>query len=155
MEVGIEGTEEQRQKIAVAITAQLKRNGINVAPGRPVKLIARTEQGKTNTQTYERRNFGFGPPSREVETVSVTEKITRVFFEAGGKVLWENRTVSGTPWHVSAKEGQSIGQAVQAASSFNLAFLESVRVPAYVAKVDEAKPIGASRWSMGGVRDDR
>ncbi|HEV7300223.1 MAG TPA: hypothetical protein VGN72_12710 [Tepidisphaeraceae bacterium] len=156
LEVAIEGTEEQRQKIAAAITEQLKRSGIEVAEGRPVKLVARTEQGDTRTQTYERRNFGgFGPPSRETETVSVTEKITRVFFESNGKVLWENRTVSGTPWHVQSKEGQSIGQAVQAASQFNLAFLESVRVPAYVARPQEIVSVGKSRWSMGGVRDEK
>lgn len=156
LEVAIEGTPEQQKKIADAITAQLRRNGIGVAAGQPVKLIARTEQGKTESRTYERRNFGgFGPPSRETETVSVTEKITRIYFEANGQVAWENRTVSTAPWMVNSKQGESIGSAVNAASSFNLQFLESVRVPVYVPQPAETVGFGQSRWSMGGVKDDR
>jgi WD40 repeat protein len=156
LEVAFEGTDEQRKKIADQITVQLKRNGISVADNRPVKLIARTEQGKTDTRTYQRTTFGVGgPPSRETETVSVTEKITRIYFEFNGVVAWENRTSSTAPWSVQAQQGQTIGQAVQAASQFNLTFLESVRVPMYVPVPTDQPWLGTSRWSMGGVKDDR
>ena len=156
LEVAIEGTEEQRAKIAEAMTAQLQANGIKVAANQPIKLIAKTEQGKTETRTYERRSFGFGgPPAREVENVSVTEKITRVYFDMNGTVAWENRTTSTAPWHLSSKAGESIGQTVSSANQFNLAFLESVRVPAYVAVPSEKVGFGTSRWSIGGVKDEK
>jgi hypothetical protein len=152
--VSIEGTDDQRKRITDAITEQLKQNGISVAPGRPVTLTARTEHGPTREQVYERRSFGFGgPPARDVEKVTVTEKITRLFFEAEGKVAWETRTSSGVPMFVSSKQGQSIGQAVAEASQFNVAFLESVRVPAYVPRPSDTPWLGQSKWTMAGVAD--
>jgi hypothetical protein len=42
------------------------------------------------------------------ETVSVTEKITRVFFEVDGKIAWESRTSSGgAPMFVHASRGRA------------------------------------------------
>jgi hypothetical protein len=152
--VTIEGTADQQQKIKAAITEQLKQSGIRVDDAAPVKLIARTERGETREQTYERRGAGFGGPfNREAEKVAVTEKITRIFFESGGKVAWESRTSSGVPMFVTSQEGQTINAAVQAASQFNLAFLESVRVPAYVPLPTDAPGLGQSTWTMKGVAD--
>ena len=64
----------------------------------------------------------------DTTTVSVTEKITRVWFESDGKIAWESKTSSGgAPMMVTRKEGQDINAAVQEGSKFNIAFLESVR----------------------------
>jgi hypothetical protein len=153
LEVAIDGTDEQRKAATDAITAQLRENRITVAAGQPVKVVARTEDGKTIEQTWQ--SFG-GPgrfgPGRETQTTSVTEKITRVYVEVDGKIAWENRTVS-VPSFVQRKEGQSIGEAVGAANKFNLAFLQSVRVPAYVPKPREPSEAGRSTWTTAGVRD--
>jgi hypothetical protein len=56
---------------------------------------------------------------------------------------------------VNAKQGQTIGQAVQAASVFNVRFLESVRVPAYVPAVSDTPWLGESTWTIKGVGNDR
>jgi hypothetical protein len=154
LSVAIEATPEQQQKIGAAITAQLQQQGIRVDAASPVKLIARTETGKTTEQEY--RQLGRGPAwNAPTEKVAVTEKITRIFFEHEGKVAWESRTSSGTPMFVSAKEGQTIGQAVQAASVFNVKFLESVRVPAYVPAVSDTPWLGESTWTIKGIGNDR
>jgi hypothetical protein len=153
LSVTLEATPEQQQKIAAAITEQLQKLGIKVDPASPIKLIARTETGKTTEQEYQRRGIG-NPFSRETEKVTVTEKITRIFFEHEGKVAWESRTSSGAPMFVQAKEGETIGQAVQAASQFNVSFLESVRVPAYVPAPIEKPWLGTSAWTTNGVGKD-
>jgi hypothetical protein len=154
LSVALEATPEQQQKIGAAITAQLQQQGMRVDPASPIKLIARTETGKTTEQEY--RQIGRGPAwNAPTEKVAVTEKITRIFFEHDGKVAWESRTSSGTPMFVSAKEGQTIGQAVQAASVFNVRFLESVRVPAYVPAVSDTPWLGESSWTIKGVGNDR
>ena len=155
LSVTIEGTAEQQQKIKAAITEQLQQSGIDVADNAPVKLVARTEHGKTREQTYERRGVGAGPWNRDVGKVNVTEKITRIYFEAGGKVAWESRTSGGVPMFVMSKEGQTINDAVQDANKFNLAFLESVRVPAYVPKPTDAPGLGRSKWTVKGIADER
>ena len=156
LSIGIAGTAEQQQKITAAITAQLEAQGFRVDPAAPVKLIARTETGATTEQEYERRGFGVPPGRGEREKVSVTEKITRIFFEHNGQVAWETRTSSGVPMFVQSKEGQTIGQAVQEASGFNLAFLESVRVPAFIPIPGGKAPgFGQSTWAPGaGVIND-
>ncbi len=156
--VTVEGTSEQQERIKAAIAAQLKESGINVADNSPVKLIARTEQGQTRQQSYEVRENGRprAPWDREVKTVSVTEKITRIFFEVDGKVAWESRTSSSAPMFVTMKEGQTVDQAVQGSVGFNMAFLEAVRVPAYVPRVTGDTPwLGESAWTINGIGKDR
>jgi hypothetical protein len=124
----------------------LKASGITVEPGQPVKIVARTEDGKTTERTYE--TMGGAPWNRERETVSVTEKITRIYVESEGKIAWENRSVSTPPYMLHRKEGQSIGQAAAASNQYNLAFLNSVRVPAYVPKVREKLGLGTSGFAQ-------
>jgi hypothetical protein len=155
LSVAIEAPADQQQKIIAAMTQQLMQAGIKVDPNSPIKLNARTEQGKTSTQTYEVTQFG-RPFDRKQETVSVTEKITRVYFEFDGKVAWENRTsTGGAPMMVTTRGDQTINDAVQAGSKFNLAFLESVRVPAYIPRASDTPWLGESAWGMSGVSKDQ
>jgi hypothetical protein len=152
LSVAIDAPGDQQQRIIEAMTAQLRQAGISVDPNSPIKLNARTEQGKTSTQTYRE----IGRPFGDTTTVSVTEKITRVWLESNGKIAWESRTSSGgAPMFISRKEGQDINAAVQAGSQFNLAFLESVRVPAYVPQPHDMPWLGESTWGVAGVTKDR
>jgi hypothetical protein len=155
LSVAIEAPPDQQQRIVAAMTDQLARAGIKVNPNSPIKLNARTEQGRTTQQTYQVREFG-RPFNRGTETVSVTEKITRVYFEIDGKVAWESRTSSGgAPMFVHSRQGQTINDAVQAGNQFNAAFLESVRVPPYVPRPNDAPWLGESAWGLSGIGKDR
>jgi WD40 repeat protein len=153
LSVSIEGTPEQQQKITAAMTDQLKQQGITVDPNSPIKLIARTEQGKTTEQEYT--TVGGAPWDRETQKVTVTEKITRVFIEHEGKVAWESRTSSGMPMFITRKEGQGIQEAVAAASQFNIGFLEGVRVPAYIPRPSDTPWLGESTWGTTGISNDK
>lgn len=153
LSVSIEGTPEQQQKITAAMTDQLKQEGITVDANSPIKLIARTEQGKTTEQEYS--TVGGAPWDRETQKVAVVEKITRVFIEHDGKVAWESRTSSGAPMFVTRKEGQGIQEAVQAANQFNLAFLEGVRMPAYIPRPSDTPWLGESTWGSTGISNDK
>ena len=148
--VAIEATPEQQQKIKAAITEQLQQSGIAVADNAAVKLVARTERGKTQEQEYR----GRGMRHFERDKVNVTEKITRIYFEADGKVAWESRVSSGAPMFVTVEAGQTVNDAVQAASQFDLGFLEAVRVPAYVPAPAEVPGLGQSKWTLQGVADE-
>jgi hypothetical protein len=153
--VTVEGTPEQQQRIGAALAEQLKLAGIGVDPASPVKLFARTEAGKTRTQTYQVRKFGDFNTS--TETVSSTEKITRVGFEVNGKVAWETSSVTGgwLPMMITTQGGKSLQQAVSDQSKYSSSWLESATLPTYVPMPSEKPWAGASHWTMKGIADDR
>lgn len=146
LSVTIEGPEDQRQRIVNAITAQLAQHNIQIDNASPIRLIAKTENGKTEQRTY--RRFGGGQ-----ETVAVTEKISRIYFEQNGKIAWEARMSTGFLGFVQAKDGQTIAQAVTAANKPNLGFLEQAQIPAYVPRPTETPWLGVSKWTLNGVSD--
>ncbi|HEX8915123.1 MAG TPA: hypothetical protein VF796_22420, partial [Humisphaera sp.] len=149
LDVAVAGDDQQVKAAVDAVTAQLKRNNVTVADGQPVRVVLRTEDGKTTEQTFR----SIGPGGGGTQTVSVTEKITRVFVEADGQVAWEARSVY-VPTFVNRQQGQTIGDAVgQANNKYNLGFLQNVRVPAYVPKVTEKVGLGSSQWTATGIKD--
>lgn len=149
LSVEIDASDEERKAITQGITAQVEKGGLKIADGSPIRLVLRTEDGKTDQETYRRIGRGFG----ETETVNITTKITRIFYEKDGKTLWERRTENRVGGMVSAKEGQSINDAVQAASKFNTAFLKSVRVPTKVCATREPLVAGKSTLVLAGPKD--
>jgi hypothetical protein len=155
LEIALEGDEKQVKSATDAITAELARRNIKVGDNQPIRIVARTEDGKTTEKQWESRSFGPGAGfGREVTTASVTEKITRIYVEWDGKIVWENRTVS-VPSFVTRKEGESVADAVSNANKHNLRFLESVRVPGYIAKPRDPAVIGKSTWSESGLQDQQ
>jgi WD40 repeat protein len=153
--VTVEGPEEQRQGIIAALTEQLRQSNITVDPASPIKLFARTETGKTNTQTYQIRKFGSFETS--TETVSSTEKLTKLGFEYNGKVAWETVNSSGAylPSMVMTTGGKSINETVQAQNKYSAGYLASVRVPNYLPVPTDQPWAGSSHWTVQGVADDR
>lgn len=154
LEVSIDGPADQQKATRDALAAQLAKNGIAVADGQPIKIVAKTENGATKTQAFKSTAIarpGFQQP--EVGEVSVTEKITRVYVEMGGKKAWEDSSTS-TPYFVTRKEGQSIADAVSAANTFNLSFLKSVLVPSYVPRPEAVTVQGTSVWAPTGLKEN-
>jgi hypothetical protein len=151
----VEGTEEQRQAIAAALTDQLRQSNIRVDPNSPVKLFARTETGKTNTQTYQVRKFGSFETS--TETVSSTEKLTKLGFEYKGKTAWETVSSSGAylPSVVTTSGGKSINQTLQEQNKYSASHLATVPLPNYLPMPTDEPWVGASHWTVQGVADDR
>lgn len=152
LDVNIAASPEETKAVIDGFTKQLEKNHITVDPAAPVRIVVRTEDGKTVQETWG--TFGGAPWDRQQETVNVTDKITKVTIEAAALIAWETHAVNRPIGVVHAKPGQTIGQAVGDANKFNTAFLRSVHLPQYV-MLPSDKPIqGESRWAMGGVKDN-
>ncbi|HEX8323010.1 MAG TPA: hypothetical protein VF595_03775 [Tepidisphaeraceae bacterium] len=153
LDIAIEGDEKEREAATASIKKQLARDGLKVAEGQPVRLVARTENGKTTQETWRRMGgpmFGGGQ-----ETVEITERITRIYYEDHGKVVWENRTVARPFGMIRGDGNKSINQTVRDANTFNLGFLQSVRIPTVVPRFREPLTAGKSKWTIGGVTESK
>lgn len=135
-----------QQAVLQKLTEQLQQLGMTVAPGSRLVLQANTEPGKTQEVSY--RGFGFGGG---VSKVQVTEQIARVKFIEDGKVLWEAKSVKGTPHILHMKEGQSVQEALAPYQQPNVEFFSHVRLPQYVARGHESGAYGASKLSFQGI----
>jgi len=146
---GLEADEPQRQAISEHLKSQLAARQITVADGQPLRIVARVETGQSQERVYEQLH---GPPSsRERQTVTVTEKITRLFVELDDQVAWETRAVSGAGHFISREQGQSIADAVQQSGRPATSFLANVTLPQVILRPGSAQPIGSSRLIPGGV----
>ncbi|MFT3786108.1 MAG: hypothetical protein QM770_08080 [Tepidisphaeraceae bacterium] len=150
LEVAIEGTEEQRQEIVKLLTKDLNSRGVQVRDGLTTKLVVRTEDGKSEQRTYQ--TMGGAPWNRETNTVTVTQKITRVFVERDGKNLWETTATSGAGFILTRKEGQSMQDAVNEQARANLGFVKSVRVPDVIPLNASTEGLLLGQLVPGGVK---
>lgn len=141
LEVNIEATDAERQSVIESLKKKLADNQVKVADGQPIRLIAQTRQGESKQETY--RQFGRGSEDQ----VNVAQKITRLAFEVDGKIVWETSTASSAGSVLTIKQGQSAQQAADAAARYNIPFLLSARVPAYVTKPREKVAFGSSQLS--------
>lgn len=138
LEVNYSGSDDDKKKIVDRFTRELTANGVEVADGQSVKLICETKTGKSETETYR---FG---GNRGDETVTATQTIYRVAFEADGKELWAMTSVTGgyLPWTVFVKKGQSAADALANENKPQLNFFLQTHIPAVIIK--PADPVGQS-----------
>jgi beta-lactamase regulating signal transducer with metallopeptidase domain len=128
LDVSVDGS--IRQQVIGALTAKLKANGVGVAEGQPLKLVAREEPGQTRDITY--RRIGFGAFGR-TDTIHVQEvKRLVALLGADGKPLWQRGGLVLPPPFLSLKEGQSPEAAVAEAMKPSPRFYESLRIPKLV-----------------------
>lgn len=113
------------QAINDAIAGEMKRRGVDVAVDAPLRIVARTEDGKSETRSYET----FGPGGRQRQDVTVTEKISRLSIERDGVKLWEIRTVTMAGGMVALKQGQGIQDAVNEQNKYNTMFFKTAAIP--------------------------
>jgi hypothetical protein len=154
LDVSVDGPEEQRKGTADLLTAELRRNGITVAEGQPVKMVARVDNGPTFGRIYQAPG-SFGPPGplAEVGFQIAVPKVTRLAIEVDGTVAWEALTTV-LPDYVRQMPGTPGADVTAAANKFNASFLRSVPVPAYLPKPrDASSPVGNSSWTTTGIVD--
>lgn len=143
LNVSVQG---DQQAVQQALADQLQKLGMTVAPGGRLVLQANTEPGKTKEVAY--RGFGIGGG---VSKVQVTEQIARVKFIEDGKVLWEAKSVKGTPHVLHMKQGQSVQDALAPYQQPNVEFFSHVRLPQYIARPHASGAYGASKLSFQGI----
>lgn len=149
---GLEADEKLRQQIVKSLTEQLAQRRIKIADGQNVRLVGRTESGRSEQRTYQ--TIGGAPGNRDQQTVTVTEKITRFSLEVDGKVAWERRASSTAGGMVHLQEGQSMQQAVDASQGSSAAFLQQITLPEIVPLPAEPLTAGSTRLVLSGVIRD-
>jgi len=150
LSTNLQGDAAEQQKAVQALTAQLKQLGmnvVNVVNGSPLVLQATTETGKTTQIEY--RAFG---RLRGSEKANVTEQISRLKFVENNKVIWESVAVSGAPFMLQMKQGETVQQALAPYQKPNLQFFVNAKVPQYVARPNEAGAYGASSLTPQGIQ---
>lgn len=158
--------EPERVKIYNHILAQLKEAGINVDQNSPVSIEAATEQGETESVTYETydRRFGprfgpgfspFGPRfggGGEGEKANVTKLTSRITIREKGNVLWEAKQIVGAPHYITQKEGQSLQQAINETTTPNAAYFLSLNLPKHLARHPKNGTYGTSTLTPQGLK---
>lgn len=138
-----------QEKAIAGLKATLAADGITVADNAPVKLVARSEPGKTREITY--RHIGGGPwvaPSK----VSVTDMKNQIRLEtADGKVIWQHVGMTMAPPMLMMKKGQTVEQAVAEATKPSALFFTKARIPKYVPKSKTG--FGTSRLTPAGLQN--
>ncbi len=141
LEVNVNGSADDRQKVIDRLTRQLQANGVTVADGLPVKLVAETKAGETHSQTY--RSMGFGGDGH-TETVTSTSTIFSLSFVVDSKPVWTTSSQTGgiLPMFVYHKKDQSIGDAVGQDNQNSVEWFLHVPFPRTILKPRD--PLGSS-----------
>lgn len=147
LDVAFPVDESQAEAVRRDLRASLEKAGAVVVDGAPTRIVARVEDGKSEERMYESR-FSI---DRERLKVTVTEKITRLWIESNGKNVWEIRQSAWPSMMVDRKEGQSIQDAVQAASKPQVDFLRRVALPRTILLADESE-LRTLKLDAGRVR---
>ena len=133
-----------RDTIRASLEKQVKAMGLTVGGNGPVHIIASTTAGETRDLEY--RLFGRG-----VRSVSVTEKIHTVRVELDGKEVWKTTSRAGASFMVSAKQGQSLDDAIREEQNRSYNWLATVTVPRDLVRPEGYDVAGVSRMTATGI----
>lgn len=147
LEIQVEATEEQRDTIRQSLTAKLEQNGMKVTPGQPVQLVARVVTGATKEIEY--RSFGV-PPWGKHDKVTYTEQSCELAFLVDGQVAWRAASVATAPHMLHLSEGQTVEQAVKAATRPNLNFFVQTNIPSHLVRPTGRTSYGQSKLTASG-----
>ncbi|MDB5328075.1 MAG: hypothetical protein JWM57_3644 [Phycisphaerales bacterium] len=145
-----EATDAQKQATTAALTRKLNAAGITVAPGQPVRVVTRTEAGKSESREYETR-MGF---DRNRETVTISSKITTISIQSGPTVCWSR----SWEYHndpgmlVSLQKGETVQSKADAARN-TYDGVAKIDLPTLVAAPVNLDTLPVSQWALGGVKD--
>ena len=154
--VELEAAPELRQQIVEALTERLRQQEITVDPDSRLTLAARTVPGKVAEVTYyvEGPRNQFNVRHSVAKVAHVQEKNTRLSIEFDGQVAWERVTVCPIPFEFGKpKPALKPGEAYVSSYRYDPSYLLTAPVPSFV-----PVPVawaGGSRWSAGGVTDER
>jgi hypothetical protein len=134
---------DTRAKIQASFEKQVKAMGLTPGGG-SVRIIASTTSGETKNVDYH--IFGRG-----VESVSVTEKIHALSVEVDGKEVWKVTNKTGASFMISAKQGQSLQDAVREQQDQSYTWLAGLKLPRDLVRTEGYKVQGTSKVTASGV----
>jgi hypothetical protein len=86
-----------------------------------------------------------------VQRVSVTEKIHTMAVVLDGKEVWKVTNKAGASFMVTAKQGQSLEDAIREQQDRTYSWLASVKIPSDMVRPEGYKVQGVSRVSSAGA----
>ncbi|HOW70543.1 MAG TPA: hypothetical protein PKY77_08080 [Phycisphaerae bacterium] len=147
LEVAIGTSQDIQDRVTKSLTERLKADGIRVAAGQPVKLVASNVPGETREITYHL----FGRMGDQ--KASVTEMKLGLSFVENSKTLWEKTQTSGAPMMITLKEGQTANEAIEANRAGVWKFFETCPLPKFVPKARERLGYGESQLGPSGPEE--
>lgn len=152
--------EPERVKIYNHLLGQLKEAGMVIDQNSPISIEAATEQGKTESVTYQSRDWRFGPRfdpfghfGRDPgEKANVTNQVSRITIREKGNVLWEAKQFLGAPHFITQKEGQSLQQAINESTTPGVAYFLTLNLPKHLARHPKGGTYGTSTLTPQGLK---
>ncbi|HEX4796321.1 MAG TPA: Tudor-knot domain-containing protein [Humisphaera sp.] len=140
---------DARQKVYDSLKKRLADNGLTIADGQPMKVVAYTENGEEHQMEY--RSFGFnrGGPGLTKMNVRDIKNILAIQTQ-DGKSIWERQSVVTAPFGMTLKQGQTIEQAVAEHMVPNAGFFQSLNIPAYLPRSKNG--LGTSKLTITGAQ---
>ncbi|MBN2022964.1 MAG: hypothetical protein JW809_09230 [Pirellulales bacterium] len=148
LEVNVSAQPNEIQQVTDHLTRLLTANGLKVAPGQPVKLVAQTRPGEATDETYG----PFGPFSRrQKQTVQFQEHVSEVAFVVADKKAWSVSSLTQAPHSLHLQEGETLEQALAKYAQPNVQFFQKVNLPQCIAWPREQDVYGATEISPQGL----
>jgi len=144
IDVQSDATPEIRERIVKSLEKQAKEIKLNVADGQPLKFVASTTAEPAREMAFQK--FGVG-----VEKVSVSDKLHKLAVTYEDKEVWSTTSRSGVGIFVSAKQGQTLQDAIRESQERSYSWLASARVANYLVKPGAYKPAGTSKVTAKGL----
>lgn len=135
------GDAERTRVASETLTKQLAANGMKVADGQPIKLIASVTPGESKEIRY--RMFG----QMSDMTGSFAEETLSVEFQVDGKKAWQTSSRVSAPMMITLKKDQTLDQIFEETKKNAYRFFESVTLPKRVQAPTE--PLGAGMSALG------
>ncbi|MDB5321247.1 MAG: hypothetical protein JWN40_2878 [Phycisphaerales bacterium] len=143
IELATDAPADVRDKIQQSLEKQVKAMGLTPGGG-TVRIVASTTSGETKSMDY--RIFGRG-----VQTVSVTEKIHTMAVVLDGKEVWKVTNKAGASFMVSAKQGQSLEDAIREQQDRTYSWLAGLTIPRDMVRPEGYQVQGTSRVTASGA----
>lgn len=145
IEMNVDAPDEVRDAAIAALTAQLKKGGLNVRDDEPLKLVATSAPGEAKTQTY---SFGL-----RREDADVTPTQVKVTWVADGRPVWERGIVIHAPPIVSLRKDQALADNLSEARNRSISnFFNTITIPTTVPNIPEDRALGASQLTPDGPK---
>lgn len=149
LDVEIPESPEKQKEITERYLKNLKDNGFRIGKNAPVRVLVRTEAGKTEEANYERFGVPFGA---DVMRGTFQEKISRVTIVIEGMPAWELSSRTVAPLSLGIRAGQSAGQALDKHRGPDLDFFDKVVLPRYLCVAKTTHTFGATEFTSSGAR---
>ncbi len=140
----------QRPSVLQSLTANLAKNGVKVAAGSPVTVVASLEQGKEQEIAY--RSFGAG---RQVERFKVRPWMSRLKIVYEGKAAWDSGASSMPHFEMTRlQKDESLQDHVKKFELPNYKYFANAELPKMLTRPtgQNAGVLGTSQVSLSGIR---